>query len=278
MSWINQIKTTLFLIILTVFALLVGFMLGGQQGLTIAFIIALLFNFFGYFYSDKIVLKLYRAKPAPHSEYEELHELVQDLALRASIKKPKVYIIPTQTPNAFATGRNHKHSAVAVTHGLLNQLSKRELKGVIAHEIAHIKNRDVLISTLASVLAGTIAYIAMMARWAAIFGSGDNRGNFLEIILISILAPLIALILQLSISRSREFMADETGARFTKDPEALADALLAIDGSTHKMSFGSEAVSAMFIKNPFKMQGVSKLFSTHPPMHERVKKLRNLVI
>ena len=278
MTFQNQLKTTLFLIILTLFVLAIGFLLGGQTGLTIAFIIALLLNFISYFYSDKIVLKIYKAKLASHQENEELHEMVQELALKASIKKPKIYIIPSQTPNAFATGRNPKHSAVAVTQGILNQLTKRELKGVLAHEIAHIKNRDILISTIASVLAGTIAYVASMARFAAIFGGRDDGVSIIEVIVISILAPLIALILQLSISRSREFLADHTGAKLTKDPNSLADALISISNSPSKMNFGTEATSSMFILNPFKKRGISKLFSTHPPTEERVKKLRNMIV
>lgn len=274
---LNQFKTFTVLTILTMLVLMAGFALGGEMGLTIALLITILFNVLSYWYSDKIVLRMYKAKEASYSEYENLNNLIKEIAERAKIKKPKAYIIPSQVPNAFATGRSQEKAVVAVTTGLLEELNERELKGVLAHEISHIKNKDTLISTVAVVLAGAIAYVAMMARWAMIFGrSDDNSGSIYEILALSILAPIIATILRLSISRSREYLADESGAKIIKDPMALASALQKIEDYPHKFKQGNQAAASLFIINPFSSKYFFKLFSTHPPTNERIKKLRKI--
>jgi heat shock protein HtpX len=226
---------------------------------------------------------MYRAKEAKESQYPELHQMVREVAQLAKIPKPKVYIIPTPNPNAFATGRNPKNAVVACTEGILKLLHRDELKGVLAHEIAHIKNRDILIQTIAATIAGVISYVAMMARWAAIFGGfgGDRDSggeNILSFLVLAILAPIIALIIQLAISRSREYLADETGARTIHNPLALAAALEKLDKGVRNnpLRFGSQTTSSLFIVNPFSARGLATLFSTHPPMHERVKRLRKM--
>src|SRR3989338_7934205 len=225
---INQIKTVLLLGTLTGIFLVIGYFFAGTSGLTIALVIALAMNLITYFFSHKIVLFIYRAKEADKKKYSHLYKDVKQVSELANLPMPKVYIVPTKTPNAFATGRNPKHSVVAVTEGILELLSERELKGVIAHELSHIKNRDILIGTIAAVIAGAISYIAFMARWAAIFGGGDRDrggGNIIGLLLLGIITPIIALIIQLAISRSREYLADDTGAKTIRDPNALADAL-----------------------------------------------------
>lgn len=273
----NQIKTFSVLAILTMLVLMAGFALGGETGLTIALLLTILFNVVSYWYSDSIVLKMYKAKPATYSEYENLNNIVKAVSERAKIKKPKVFIVSSQVPNAFATGRSQEKAVVAVTTGLLEILDERELKGVIAHEVSHIKNKDTLISTVAVVLAGAIAYVAMMARWAMIFGrNDDNSGSLYEVLALSIVAPIVATILRLSISRSREFLADESGAKIVKDPMALASALQKIEEYPHKFKEGNQAAASLFIINPFSSKYFFKLFSTHPPTHERVKKLRKI--
>ncbi len=275
--FIDQLKTIALLAGLTFILLITGFAVGGTAGLTIALILTTAMNILSYWYSDKLVLKLYNAKPADHTQFESLHNLVRDIATRASIKKPKIYIINSNNPNAFATGRNQNKAVIAVTTGLLDMLDERELKGVLAHEIGHIKNKDLLISTVSVILASAIAYLAMMARWAMIFGGSrdENDSNVLELLMLSILAPISATILRLAISRSREYIADETGAKIIKDPEALADALVKID-SAPKLKNGNQATANLFIINPFSGEGIFKLLSTHPPTKERVKKLRKL--
>ncbi|MCD4760056.1 M48 family metalloprotease [archaeon] len=275
--FLDQIKTFVLLSALTFLLLIIGFALGGTSGLAVALIITIIINTLSYWYSDKIVLKMYNAKKAGHSEYQKLHEIVKEISIRASIKNPKVYIIDSENPNAFATGRNEKKAIIAVTKGLLELLSEQELKGVIAHEIGHIKNKDLLISTVSVILASAIAYIAVMARWFMIFGGsreGDSMG-IAEIIVLSIVAPLSATILRLAISRSREFIADETGARIIRDPEALANALIKLE-SAPKLKEGNRAASNLFIVNPFSSNSFFKLFSTHPSTTDRVKKLRKL--
>ncbi len=279
---LNQIKTLLLLGTLTAILLWVG-SLFGAQGMTIAIIFVLVMNVITYFFSDKFVLFMYKAREIKHKDEPKLHEMVERIAKAASIPKPRVYIIDTDTPNAFATGRNPKHAVVAVTKGIMQLLSKEELEGVIAHEISHVKNRDILIATIAATIAGIISYAAMMARFAAIFGGGSNdrdRGNVLELLLLSILVPLIATIVQLAISRSREYLADESGARLVNNPKALAHALLKIDNAVkhNPLQFGSQATASLFITNPFSMKGMFKLFSTHPATEDRVKKLNAMEI
>ncbi|MBN1544586.1 zinc metalloprotease HtpX [Candidatus Woesearchaeota archaeon] len=279
----NQFKTLVLLLALTVVLLLVGQLVGGMQGLTIAFIIVLLMNGLSYFFSHKLVLFMYRAKEAKESQHPDLFRTVREVAKLANIPVPKVYIIPSDSPNAFATGRNPKNAVVACTEGIMRLLDKDELKGVIAHEVAHIKNRDILIQTIAATIAGVISYVAMMARWAAIFGGfGGNRdsdsGGILGWLVLAILAPIIALIIQLAISRSREYLADETGAKTTHDPLALASALEKLERGvrSNPLRFGNPTTSSLFITNPFSAKGLTSLFSTHPPMDERIKRLRKM--
>jgi len=275
---INQLKTVLLLGALTGIFLGIGYFFG-PSGLTIALVIALVMNLISYFFAHKIVLFMYRAKEADKTRYKGLYRDVKQVSELANLPMPKVYIVPTKTPNAFATGRNPKHSVVAVTEGILELLSERELKGVIAHELSHIKNRDILIGTIAAVIAGAISYIAFMARWAAIFGGGDRDrggGNIIGLLLLGIITPIIALIIQLAISRSREYLADNTGAKLIKDPDALASALVKLhDGVKHNpLRFGNESTAHMFIVNPFTMKGIMSILSTHPPVGERVKRLK----
>ena len=222
----NQLKTVFLLSLLMGLLMGVGWLVGGVQGLTIALIFSVLMNFGMYWFSDRIVLAMYRAKEATPHEEPELHRIIREVVHLAGIPMPKVYVIPSEAANAFATGRNPKHAAVAVTHGIVSLLSKDELKGVIAHEIAHVKNRDILITTIAATIAGVISYVAMMARWAALFGGGGGRdrngGDIIGLIALAIVTPLIAMLLQLALSRSREYLADETGAKTIHNPLALA--------------------------------------------------------
>jgi heat shock protein HtpX len=277
----NQVKTIVLLGVLTGLLLWVGQLVGGASGLTVAIVIVLGMNLITYFFSDKIVLFMYRAKEADKAS--KLYTIVGDVARKANLPMPKVFIVPTKNPNAFATGRSPNHAAVACTEGIMDLLSERELKAVIAHEMGHVRNRDILITTIAATIAGVISYVASMMRYAAFFGglggSDDRRGpNLFELLALTIVTPLIATLLQLAISRQREFLADETGARIVKDPNALADALLKIEAGVkaHPMAMGSEATSSLFIANPFRGSGLLNLFSTHPPIAERVGRLRKM--
>ncbi len=278
MAVLNQFKTVLLLGALTGILLGAGYYMGGTVGLTIAIVISLAMNLGSYYFSDKIVLKMYKAKEAKKSEYPHLHEMVAEVAKKAGIPKPRVFIVPTETPNAFATGRNPDNAVVACTNGIMSLLSREELRGVIAHEMSHIKNRDILVQTIAATIAGVIAYLAMMARFAAIFGGGRDQdsGELFYIIALSIITPLIATMVQLAISRSREYLADETGARTIGDPAVLASALQKLHNGVKAKPFrgGSPATSSLFIVNPFSARGVARLLSTHPPMEERVKRLK----
>lgn len=275
----NQLKTVILLGLLSALLLGVGQLLGGIQGLTIALIIAIAINFFSYWFSDKIVLKLYKAQPVRQGN---LYETVREVSGKAGIPMPRVYTIPSEHPNAFATGRNPEHAAVACTQGILDLLDNKELKGVIAHELSHIKNRDVLISSVAATIATVIGYIAMMARWTAIFGGfgnrDDNGGGLVEILVLAIVMPLMATVIRLAISRSREFLADESAARILNDSEGLASALQKLEKGTKEKPLKSmgttEATSHMFISNPFKGGGLVNLFMTHPPMKKRIQRLR----
>ncbi len=278
----NQIKTVALLGLLTGLLVWAGNVLGGYQGLLIGVAFALVMNIASFWFSDRIVLMMYRAKEAPKAAYSQLHHIVEDVARAAGLPKPKVYIIPTMQSNAFATGRNKKHAVVAVTQGIMKLLSPGELKGVIAHEISHVKNRDVLVGTIAAVLAGVISYVAIVVRWGAIFGGMGGRGgrnhNLLELLLIAILAPILAMIIRLAISRSREYLADERGARIIKNPQGLASALQKMENSAKHtpIGFGSEMTSHLFIVNPFRTKNIMKLFSTHPATEERIKRLKAL--
>ena len=275
----NQFKTVILLGLLTAVLLWVG-SLWGSNGLIIALIFVLIMNFGTYFFSDKIVLKMYKAQPVKKTHW--LYHLVHDTAKKAKLPTPKVYIIPGSLANAFATGRNPKHAAVACTEGILHLLNKEELKGVIAHELAHVKNRDILISTVAATIAGVIAYVAFMARFAAIFGGfrGRDSGNIIQLLVLAIVTPLIATIIQLAISRSREYLADSTGASIIKDGKPLASALHKLEQSakSHHVTpnAAGKATAHMFIVNPFTTKGFSALFSTHPAAELRIKKLNEM--
>lgn len=276
----NQIKTAVLLGALTGLLLAVGFLIGGNDGLIVALIFSLLMNFGTYWFSDKIVLMMYRAKQVDKNH--QLYKLVEEVVKEAKVPMPKVYTLPTNNLNAFATGRSQKKSSVAATEGIIQHLTKEELKGVMAHEIAHVKNRDTLIATIAATIAGIISYLAYMARFASIFG-GDrdrNAGDLFVMLGLAILTPIIATLIQLAISRSREFIADETGARFIKNPDALARALEKLESynKNHPITFGTQATSSLFIVNPFSGRNFIKLFSTHPPTEERIKRLRSLKI
>ena len=273
----NQVKTVILLGLLTGLLLGVGQLLGGRQGLFIALAFAIIMNFGSYWFSDKIVLAMYKAQKITRDDNSKLFDMVKEVADLADLPMPKLYIVPTHNPNAFATGRNPEHAAVAVTEGILTLLDTNELKGVIAHEISHIKNRDTLIQAVAATIAGVISYIAFMARWAAIFGGmGRDRdsGGAFELLALAILTPLIATIIQLAISRSREYLADESGAKLTHSPISLANALAKLHKlkKYHPLRFGSPSTSSLFIVNPFSSRGLLSLFSTHPPVEERIKK------
>jgi len=274
----NQIKTTVLLTLMTVFFMFIGQLLGGRQGLIIAFFFAAAMNLFSYWYSDKIVLRMYNAREATPGQAPELYGLVQDLAGKAGLPTPKVYIIPQESPNAFATGRNPENAVVAVTEGLLKIMSRDELAGVLGHELAHVKNRDILIGSIAATMAGAIMMLASIARWSAIFGGGsdDNEGlGGFGLIIMSILAPIAAILIQTSISRSREYMADASGARFAQNNEGLARALEKLGAYSAKRPMNANASTAhMFIVNPLSGQKMMSLFSTHPPLNDRIAKLR----
>ena len=277
----NTLKTTLLLGLLTGIILGIGQLFGGSQGLAIAFVFAVVLNFGSYWFSDKIVLAMYRAREVQSGEAPELYQIVQNLTLRAQLPMPRLYVIPTESPNAFATGRNPAHAAVAVTEGIMRIMNRDELEGVIAHELSHVKNRDILISSIAATLAGVIMMLANMARWAAIFGVGgrerdeEGAGGLLGLILMSVLAPLAAMLIQMAISRSREYMADATGARISGSPLALASALEKLNRASQIVPMEARAESAhLFIMNPLSGKTVMKLFSTHPPIEERSARLR----
>ncbi len=280
----NQIKTVLLLGLMTGLVLGIGFLFGGKSGLTIALVFAVLMNFGMFFFSHKLVLLMYRAKPAKKSEYPKLHHMIEEIARKAGMPKPALYIIPTQTPNAFATGPSPKKAVVACTEGILGLLTDNELKGVLAHEMAHVKNRDMLIATIAATLAAVISYLAYMARFAALFGGGrdrdNNLGGVLGLLVMAILAPIIAMIIQLAISRAREYHADATGARTIKDSASLASALSKLEHGckANPMRGGNPATSSLFIVNPFTAGGLVSLFSTHPPTSERIKRLHELKV
>lgn len=273
----NQVRTVLLLSVLTVLIVLFGNVLGGRQGMIIALILAAGMNFFSYWYSDKIVLKMYGAREVDRQKAPELYEMVSTLTQRAGLPMPRLYVIPKESPNAFATGRNPEHAAVAVTEGLLKIMKRDEVMGVLAHELAHVNNRDILIGSIAATMAGAIMILATMARWAAIFGGGRGRegGGALGMIAMSIIAPLAAVIIQMAISRSREYLADATGARFAQNPEGLARALEKLQAYSRRVPMEANPSTAhMFIVNPLSGRSLMSLFSTHPPVEERIARLR----
>lgn len=277
----NQIRTTILLAVMTVFVVLIGQLLGGRQGMVIALILAAGMNFFSYWYSDKVVLRMYRAHEVRPDQAPEIYDIVKTLSQRAGLPMPKIYIIPKESPNAFATGRNPEHAVVAVTEGLLKILDREEIMGVLAHELAHVKNRDILIGSIAATMAGAIMLLATMARWSAIFGGGssdDDEGGglgFIGLIAMSIIAPIAAMLIQMAISRSREYLADSTGAGFAGHSEGLARALEKLGAYSVKIPMDANPSTAhMFIVNPLTGKRLMSLFSTHPPLEERVARLR----
>ena len=276
----NGLKTMVLMVALTLMLVAVGGAIGGKSGMTFALIMAFGMNFFTYWFSDKIVLKMYHARQVTEAEAPELYGMVRRLAHRAELPMPKVYTINEEQPNAFATGRNPEHGAVAVTSGIMRILSREELEGVLAHELAHIKNRDILVSTVAAAIAGAISYLAQMAQWAMIFGGGrssdDDEGGSSPIaaIVMMIVGPIAAMLVQMAISRSREYGADEGGAKIAGNPLYLANALKKLHMATQRIPMDANpATSHMFIVNPLSGGGIVKLFSTHPPMEERIARL-----
>ena len=274
----NIFKTAALMTGLTLVLLWAGNAFGGQSGMTIALIIALLMNVFSYWFSDKIVLKMYKASELTRAESPELYEMVRRMANKAGLPMPRVYIINQPQPNAFATGRNPEHAAVAVTTGIMRMLDVEELEGVIAHELAHVKHRDILIGTVAATIAGAITYLAHMAQWAMIFGGrDDDDGNPLVAIVMMIVAPIAAMLIQMAISRSREYAADAGGAHITGNPSGLAGALKKLGAASKQIPMQAEPATAhMFIVNPLSGAKMAKLFSTHPPMEERISRLENM--
>jgi heat shock protein HtpX len=276
----NQIRTTILLSLMTVFLILVGKMLGGRNGMVLAFFLAAGMNFFSYWFSDKLVLKMYRAEEVTPQQAPELYAMVSHLARQANLPMPKVYLIPQDTPNAFATGRNPDHAVVAVTRGLMQLMEKDEIAGVLAHELAHVKNRDILIGSVAATLAGAVMMLANMARWSALFGGGrqdDGRGGsgVVGLIVTSLVAPLAAMLIQMGISRTREYLADATGAAFMGHSEPLARALEKLGAYSTKLPMdASPSTAHMFIVNPLTGRSFASLFSTHPPLEERIARLR----
>ncbi len=281
----NAFKTTLLLGLLTGLVMGFGRYLGGDQGLVVAFVFAALMNFGAFWFSDRVVLAMYGARPVDMSEAPDLYRIVHNLALRAQIPMPRLYLIPSGALNAFATGRSPQHAAVAVTEGLLRHLRSEEVEGVLAHEIAHVKHRDTLISTVAATLAGVVMMLANMLRWAAIFGGirredrDDDGGGLAGLLVMTIVAPLAAMLIQLAISRSREFDADRAGAQLAGSPFGLAAALEKLAYASERMPLPAQPQTAhLFIVNPLSGGGLTRLFSTHPPIEERIRRLRAMAV
>jgi heat shock protein HtpX len=278
----NQAKTFFLMVVLTIIFVALGSLIGGQDGAMIAFFIALVMNFVSYWFCDKIVLRMYGAQQISEAEAPQLYSIVSSLAQKAAIPMPKVYIIENDSPNAFATGRNPSNGVVAVTTGIMRILSKEELEGVLAHEISHIKHRDILVQTVAATLAGAITMIANFARFTAFFGGGssdgEGRGNIFSVIIFSMIAAFAAMLIQLAISRSREYMADDRGAHLSGNPLFLAGALKKLTAGVARspMNDANPSTAPLFIVNPFSAKGVLALFSTHPPIEERIKRLEDM--
>ena len=274
----NTFKTVFLLTALTLLLMFIGRIFGGQNGMLIALIVAAVLNFISYFFSDKLALAMYRAQPVTREELPRAYQIVERLTQRVGIPMPKIYVIPTESPNAFATGRNPDHASVAVTHGTLGLLNDEELEGVLAHELGHVRNRDILISSIAATIAGAITYVADIARWGMIFGGyerdNNNRGGGLGAIFMLFLAPLAAMLIQLAVSRSREYQADETGAHLTGNPYALASALAKLDSYSKRVPLPATPSTAhLFIIQPFLGMSFGSLFSTHPPTAKRIERL-----
>jgi len=277
----NTLKTTFLMALLTVLLVTAGGALGGEGGMMMAFVFALVMNGVSYWFSDKIVLRMYGAKEIGPEEAPKLHRMVQELTLRVKMPMPKLYLIPQEAPNAFATGRDEQHAAVAVTEGILRILNEAELRGVLAHELSHIKNRDILVGTIAAAMAGAISMLANIAHWGMIFGGrgNDDRegGHPIVALAMIIIAPLAAMLVQMAISRSREFGADATGAAISADPLSLANALRKLQQAAERVPMEANPATAhMFIVNPLTGGGLMSLFSTHPPMEERIRRLEKM--
>jgi heat shock protein HtpX len=283
----NTLKSLILLAVLSAILMWIGGAIGGKQGLVIAFGFAMVMNFASYWWSDKIVLSLYGAKEVKYEDAPELYGDIQDLASRAGLPMPRVYITPQEQPNAFATGRNPEHAAVAVTQGILRLLSRDELRGVLGHELSHVKHRDILIGSIAATIATAITYLAYMAQFAAIFGGGggggdrDRGGNPLGLLVMAIVAPLAATIIRLAISRTREYAADEGGAEISGNPISLANALRKLGMASDRIPLQvseqvADSTSHMLIASPLSGGGLSSLFSTHPPMEERIRRLEEM--
>ncbi|MCK6556729.1 zinc metalloprotease HtpX [Candidatus Binatia bacterium] len=279
----NAIKTTVLLVLLTVLIVWIGGLVGGRQGMMIAFLFAVAMNFGSYWFSDKIVLAAYRAREVSERDAPELYRIVHNLSTRAGMPMPRLYVIPGDAANAFATGRNQQHAAVAVTEGITRLMSRDELEGVLAHEISHVRNRDILISSVAATLAGVVMMLANMAQWGAIFGgaSRDDRegggGGGLGLIVVALLAPLAATLIQLAISRSREYQADASGAALLNNGEPLARALEKLGAASQRVPLNASPQTAhMFIVNPLAGRSMAGLFMTHPPLEERIARLRSM--
>jgi heat shock protein HtpX len=275
----NTFKTAFFLTALTLLLLFIGQYFGGQNGMILALCFAAVMNFVSYFFSDRIALAMYRAQPVTREQLPRGYAIIERLTQKIGLPMPKIYVIPTESPNAFATGRNPRHASVAVTHGILGLLTDEELEGVLAHELGHVNNRDILISSVAATVAGAITMLAHMGRWAMIFGgyerdSRDNRGGGLGALLMLFVAPIAAALIQLAVSRSREYQADATGAHFTGNPYALASALQKIDAYSRRLPMQATPSTAhLFIIQPFLGISFSSLFSTHPPVAKRIERL-----
>jgi len=277
----NRIKTALLLGILSGIVLAAGYFIGGQNGILIALAFSLLMNFGTYWYSDKMILRMYNAQLAGKKEYTSLHNIVEEVSHSAKIPKPAIYIVPSENCNAFATGRDYNHSAIACTEGILKLLNKDELKGVIAHELSHIRNRDTLIATIAASIAAIISYLSIFARYFAMFGTRERDGGRAgEIIALAILTPILAMIIQLAISRTREYFADATAAKITGKPQHLANALAKLHKSAEQtpMRIGTKATASLFIVNPFTGEALVSLFSTHPSTSSRIARLLKMKI
>jgi heat shock protein HtpX len=279
----SMLKTTVLLVALTGLIMLIGQVLGGRGGLEIAFVFAIAMNFFSYWFSDKMVLRAYGAQPLDPSNAPELFSIVNELAQAAGIPTPRLYLIDSDTPNAFATGRNPRHAAVAVTRGIMRICNRDELKGVLGHELSHVLNRDILVSSIAATLASVVMMLGSWARWAAMFGGlggrdDDERGGILGMLAMAILAPLAATLIQLAISRTREYQADASGAKLTHNPLDLANALRKLEAANERMPLidATPATAHLFIVNPLAGGLFARLFSTHPPIEERIRRLEHM--
>lgn len=278
----NWFRTTLLLGVLTALIVWIGYFFGGRQGMVIAFVLAIGMNFFSYWFSDRIVLSMYHAQEITPQDSPQLYDMVRQIAQRAELPMPRIYVIPEESPNAFATGRNPEHAVLAVTRGLVELMDREEIMGVLAHEMAHIRNRDILIGSIAATMAGAVMILANMARWTAFMGGGSRDGEeggggafgAIGMIVLSILAPIAAMLIQMAISRSREYHADETGAAFVGHPRGLAKALEKLGAYSKRIPMQASPNTAhMFIVNPLSARGIAHLFSTHPPLEDRIARL-----